>query len=75
MRMMIITYIMGHTLTILDGTLPDAISSIRLTKPPAQLTKHTSPRLANRQFKFFFAVMRNQIYERILRWLQQILHT
>ena len=72
--MMIITYIMGHTLTILEDTLVSVLSSIRLSARPDQALRHTSPRLANRQLKFFFSVLRNNIYEKILKWQQQTLH-
>ncbi len=72
-KMMIITYIMGHTLTICDETLPDVFSRLKHPRP-AVLSKHTSPRLANRQLKFYFAIMRSNIYERLLKWQQQVLH-
>lgn len=73
--MMIITYIMGHTLTILEETLPSVLHSVKLSPRPTQAIRHTSPRLANRQLKFFFAILRNNIYEKILKWQQQTLHT
>ncbi|KAK4500068.1 hypothetical protein PRZ48_008254 [Zasmidium cellare] len=75
LRMLIITYIMGHTLTIVEETLPTVISHVRHSNRPDHCTKYTSPRLANRQLKFFFAVLRNNIYEKILKWQQQTLHT
>ena len=74
-RMMIITYIMGHTLTIVEDTLPSVLGSVKLSKRAIHVATHTSPRLANRQLKFFFAVLRSNIYERILKWQQQTLHT
>ena len=73
-RMMIITYIMGHTLTVLEETLPSVLASVKLSRPGQRLP-HTSPRLANRQLKFFFAIIRTNIYEKILKWQQQTLHT
>lgn len=77
LRMMVITWIMGHTLTITEDTLHPVINNVRHSQRPedSQLQGHTSPRLANRQLKFFFNVMRNQIYEKVLKWLQQTLHT
>ena len=72
---MIITYIMGHTLTIIEDTLPSVLNTVKLSPRPYQTNRHTSPRLANRQLKFFFAILRNNIYERILKWQQQTLHT
>ena len=73
-RMMIITYIMGHTLTIVEETLAGVLSCVKHSRPGQRLP-HTSPRLANRQLKFFFAVLRINIYEKILRWQQQTWHT
>ena len=73
LRMMILTYIMGHTLTIADDTLATVINHIKHT-PAYPTVPHTSPRLANRQLKLYFAAMRQNIYENILNWQQQILH-
>lgn len=50
-------------------------SHLRSGYKPTNLATHTSPRLANRQLKFFFHVLRNQIYEDILKWQQATLHT
>jgi hypothetical protein len=74
-RMLIVTYIMGHTLTITEDTLPMVHTHLRNPYKPANLAPHTSPRLANRQLKFFFHVLRNSIYEDILKWQQATLHT
>lgn len=73
--MMIITYIMGHTLTISEDTLPSVVSHIQHPWKPARLERHTSPRLANRQLKFFFGVLRSKIYEDLLKWQQATLRT
>ncbi|PIA90449.1 hypothetical protein CB0940_11232 [Cercospora beticola] len=75
LRMIIITYIMGHTLTITEETLYPVINNIRHTPRPPANQKHTSPRLANRQLKFFFHLVRNSIYEKVLKWQQHTLHT
>lgn len=66
---------MGHTLTITQETLPIVHDHLRSSYKPANVAPHTSPRLANRQLKFFFHVIRNQIYEDILKWQQATLHT
>ena len=71
--MLTITYIMGHTLTIVEETLPSVINHIRYT-PRYPTSTHTSPRLANRQLKLYFGMMRKAIYDRILNWQQQVLH-
>lgn len=72
---MIITYIMGHTLTIVEDTLPSILSNLKFSRRPPDLMKHTSPRLANRQLKFFFAMLRNNIYSDVLRRQQHTFHT
>jgi len=74
-RMLIVTYIMGHTLTITQETLPMVHAHIRSSYKPANAVPHTSPRLANRQLKFFFHAIRNSIMEDILKWQQATLHT
>ena len=73
--MMIITYIMGHTLTIVEETLPSVLTNIKFSARPNQQMRLISPRLANRQLKFFFAILRNNMYTEILKWQQQTLHT
>ncbi|KXT06336.1 hypothetical protein AC578_9168 [Pseudocercospora eumusae] len=77
LRMMLITWIMGHTLTITEDTLRPVINNVRHSRKPNdyELQEYHSPRLANKQLKFFFGVLRNQIYEKLLKWLQQTLHT
>ncbi|KAK0266521.1 hypothetical protein LTS09_000474 [Friedmanniomyces endolithicus] len=77
-RMMIITYIMGHTLTLSEPTAHTVLSAVKLSpKPPAhQLpTQHISPRLANRQLKFFFHILRDNAYKDLLNWQQQTLRS
>jgi len=73
--MLIITYIMSHTLTILEETLPSVVSHISHPLKPSRIERHTSPRLANRQLKFFFSLLRTKIFEDLLKWLQATLHT
>ncbi|KAK5173530.1 uncharacterized protein LTR77_002211 [Saxophila tyrrhenica] len=74
LRMMVITYIMGHTLTIPDSQLPHVFSHIRHSDC-GELLPHTSPRLANRQIKFYFDVLRGAVYTKMLNWQQQILRS
>lgn len=70
--MIIVTYIMGHTLTIPDPYLQEVIDHVKFT-PSKPWCSHTSPRLANRQLKFYFGVLRWQMYDEILKSLQQVL--
>ena len=72
--MLLITHIMGRTLCIVDSNLPTVMSSVRHTTPPAACLPFTSPKMANRQLKFFFGLLRTQIYEKILKWQQQTFH-
>ncbi|KAK6434899.1 hypothetical protein LTR95_008914 [Oleoguttula sp. CCFEE 5521] len=74
-KMLIVTYIMGHTLTFSEGTLHHIQTTIQHPHKPPFLPAHTSPRLANRQLKFFFSTLRGNIYKDILKWLQATLHT
>lgn len=73
-RMVIITCIMDHTLTITEETLPTVHTHLKNREKPAQLASRTSPRLANRQLKFFFHVLRNQSHEEVLQWQQATFH-
>jgi len=73
--MIIITYIMGHTLTITTETLPTIHKHLKHHGKPAQLASRTSPRLANRQLKFFLHVLREESYQEVLRLQQETLQT
>lgn len=73
--MQIITYIMSHTLTITQETLPWVHSNLRNRNKPIYPSPYTSPRLANRQLKFFFSFLRQQMLEDILKWQQTTFQT
>lgn len=75
LRLLVVTYIMGHTLTIQHDNLRDVISAVRHTHVPASVldNKFVSPRLANRQLKFFFHQIRSNIYDTILKNYQATL--
>lgn len=70
--MIVVTYVMGHTLTIPDPYLQDVIDHVQFT-PSKPWCSHTSPRLANRQLKFYFGVLRCRMYDEILMSLQKVL--
>ncbi|KAM0721599.1 hypothetical protein Q7P37_002524 [Cladosporium fusiforme] len=74
-RMQIITYIMGHTLTITQETLYGVHSQLRNRNKPMYPASYTSPRLANRQLKFFFHILRHEIFVDILKWQQATFQT
>ncbi|KAK3067380.1 hypothetical protein LTR53_015790 [Teratosphaeriaceae sp. CCFEE 6253] len=76
LRMMVLTYIMGHTLTIAEETASGVLDRVKLSpKPPATTTQHVSPRLANRQLKFFFHILREKVSLDLLNWQQQTLRS
>lgn len=72
--MLIVTYIMGHTLTIAEDTLPTVLASVRYTPKETRPEQHTSPRLANRQLKHYFSALRHTTYLRVLHRQQQTFH-
>lgn len=72
--MLIVTYIMGHTLTIAEDTLPTVLASVRYTPRQSQPEQHTSPRLANRQLKHYFSSLRHNTYLKVLHRQQQTFH-
>lgn len=69
--MLIVTYIMGHTLTIAEDTLPTVLARVRYT---GEIEPHTSPRLANRQLKYYFSNLRNRTFNTVLHRQQQTFH-
>lgn len=74
LRMLIVTYIMSHTLTIAQETLQTVLASVRYTQKQTTAQKHTSPRLANRQLKHYFSSLRQSVIFKILHRQQQTFH-
>ncbi|KAK3621587.1 hypothetical protein LTR56_022694 [Elasticomyces elasticus] len=76
LRMMALTYIMGHTLTLIEDTAYGVIDAVQMSPTPKEPpSKHVSPRLASRQLKFFFHILREKIYVELLNWQQQTLRS
>jgi hypothetical protein len=71
--MQILSSIMEHPLTISSSTLTTTISQMQSHNNPSLYTSWTSPFLANRQLKFYFAEMQTLQYNRTLNRLHQIL--
>lgn len=74
---MILTYIMHHTLTISEADTYAVLDLVRMSQKPSRANlpkEHVSPRLANRQLKFFFAILRERVYTKLLNWQQQTMH-
>lgn len=75
LRLMVLTFIMGHTLTIPQADLAGILSQLQRTPAPLgkEYQEHTSPRLANRQLKFYFSILRNEVYTELLKFGQNTL--
>ncbi|KAH0284904.1 hypothetical protein M436DRAFT_58750 [Aureobasidium namibiae CBS 147.97] len=73
LRLQILTAIMEHPITISSATLPTVIASMTTHNNPSLYTSWTSPFLANRQLKYYFAEMQTLQYNRTLNRLHQIL--
>ncbi|KAF2645997.1 hypothetical protein P280DRAFT_532481 [Massarina eburnea CBS 473.64] len=72
-RLIVTTYIMSHTITIAEETKIQTLSKMHsYTSPHAYIQNYTSPRMTNRQLKFFFARLQRSILSTVLNKLQQI---
>ena len=64
---------MSHTLTIAEETKIQTLSKMHsYTHPGAYVQNFTSPRMTNRQLKYFFARLQRSITSTVLNKLQQI---
>jgi hypothetical protein len=75
LRMLLVTYIMAHVLTIKRSTIEGVMRSMEHAEMPVdfQEIKHISPRLANLQFKCHFSRIRERLYVDLLNKFQAIL--
>ncbi|KAI5206388.1 hypothetical protein E4T39_02559 [Aureobasidium subglaciale] len=72
-RMLILTCIMDHPITIVDAQRDTTIRMMQSHNNPQVYEAWTSPMLANRQLKYFFSEMQTQQYNKSLNRLHQIL--
>ncbi|KAF2016039.1 hypothetical protein BU24DRAFT_347388 [Aaosphaeria arxii CBS 175.79] len=73
MRLVVCTFIMSHTLTIAEETKLDSLSKMQSYQGPASYVENfTSPRMTNRQLKYFFNRIQRTILTTVLNKLQQI---
>ncbi|KAF2842791.1 hypothetical protein M501DRAFT_993562 [Patellaria atrata CBS 101060] len=72
MRVIVVTYIMGHTLTIPEDQKEDVLSSLD-TYQRGSYAKFCSPRMANRQLKYLFSHLHKRMMNDLLKQLQQVL--
>ena len=75
LRMLVITFLMGRVLCLEEDTLDDVLSCLQFSSPPQHVPSRTSPRVTNRQLKYFFHMLRTSHYESMLKWQQQTMHT
>ncbi|KAF2876241.1 hypothetical protein BDV95DRAFT_219797 [Massariosphaeria phaeospora] len=72
-RLIVVTFIMSHTLTIAEDTKLQSLSMMHsFAGADAYTTNFTSPRMTNRQLKYFFSRLHRQILTAVLNTLQQI---
>ncbi|KAF2740368.1 hypothetical protein EJ04DRAFT_197310 [Polyplosphaeria fusca] len=72
-RLIVCTFIMSHTLTMAEETKFQHLEKMRsYTNPHAYIPRFTSPRLTNRQLKYFFHRLQRSILSTVLNKLQQI---
>ena len=69
-RLIVVTFIMSHTLTIAPETKYDTLS--RMHSFNGHDDTYTSPRMTNRQLKYFFSRVQRTIQNALLNKLQQI---
>ena len=69
-RLIVVTFIMSHTLTIAPETKYAILS--RMHSFNGQNETYTSPRMTNRQLKYFFSRVQRSIQNSLLNKLQQI---
>lgn len=69
-RFIVVTFIMSHTLTIAPETKYNTLS--RMHSYNGQNESYTSPRMTNRQLKYFFSRVQRSIQNALLNKLQQI---
>ncbi|KAL5122022.1 hypothetical protein ACEQ8H_000238 [Pleosporales sp. CAS-2024a] len=72
-RLLVVTFIMSHALTIAEEGKHKTLSRMHsYAGPSAYAERFISPRMANRQLKYFFNRLQRQIQALVLNKLQQI---
>jgi hypothetical protein len=72
-RLMVVTFIMSHALTMCEENKHATLSRMHsYAGPGAHTNKFTSPRMTNRQLKYFFNSIHVQIQATVLSKLQHI---
>ncbi|PSN60514.1 hypothetical protein BS50DRAFT_506112 [Corynespora cassiicola Philippines] len=72
-RLLVVTFIMGHTMTIAEESKYQTLSKMhQFTSMDKFASNFISPRMANRQLKYFFNRLHRSIMAAVLNKLQQI---
>lgn len=72
-RLIVVTYIMSHTLTIAEESKHATLSRMHsYGGHNCYVDDYTSPRMTNRQLKYFFSRLQRSIKNNVLNKLQQI---
>jgi len=72
-RLIVVTFIMSHTLTIAEETKAATLSRMHsYSGHNSYVENYTSPRMTNRQLKYFFSRLQRSIQTTVLNKLQQI---
>ncbi|KAL9096223.1 MAG: hypothetical protein Q9165_001746 [Trypethelium subeluteriae] len=76
MRLILVTYMMGRTLTFTPETQESLLHWLSHRHHfPLPHDPYTSPRMANRQLKYLFSLLHRELLTNLLNKLQQILHS
>jgi hypothetical protein len=71
-RLLVATFIISHVLNIAEENKHSALSKMHSYTPDAYVQNFTSPRMTNRQLKYFFSRLQRSIMSNVLNKLQQI---
>ncbi|CAO2658641.1 Nn.00g063640.m01.CDS01 [Neocucurbitaria sp. VM-36] len=72
-RLIVVTFIMGHVITIAEETKESVLSSMEsYTGPETYVERFCSPRVANRQLKYCFFRLQTSILTALLSKLQKV---
>jgi hypothetical protein len=71
-KLIVVTYIMGRTFTIAEDSREASLRQLRSYQPGVYASKFCSPRMTNRQLKYFFCRLQQTIMQNVLNKLQQI---
>ncbi|KAF2499762.1 hypothetical protein BU16DRAFT_282695 [Lophium mytilinum] len=71
-KLVVVTYIMARTFTIAEDTREESLRKLRSYQPGIYAEEFCSPRMTNRQLKYFFCRLQQTIMQNVLNKLQQI---